>query len=66
MLVSQPPFNTINVKQGNNECNVSAWKSKEIYNSELSQLHDFAPVIILWRKIAMPFNNSVFTIKQNN
>ena len=47
MLVSQPTFNTINVKQGNNECNVSAWKSKEIYNSELSQLHDFAPVIIL-------------------
>ena len=46
MLVSQPTFNTINIKQGNNECNVSAWNSKEIYNSELSQLHDFASVII--------------------
>ena len=66
MLVSQPTFNTINIKQGNNECNVSAWNSKEIYNPELSQLHDFASVIIFWRKIAMSFNNSVFTIKQGN
>ena len=41
MFVHQPTFNTI--KQLNN--NVSSWKLKGIYNSELKPLFNLAPVI---------------------
>ena len=63
MFVYQPTFNTI--KQLNN--NVSAWKSRRVYNSELKLLHDLAPVITYFGdKVILRFNNSVLPVTQNN
>ena len=40
-------LHTLDTKQVNGEYNVSAWKSKGIYNSGLKPSHDLAPIIIL-------------------
>ena len=44
MFVYQPTFNNINIKK-NNEYSVFTWKSRGIYISELTPLHDPAPII---------------------
>ena len=45
MLVYQPTFNNINIRQASNKYNVFAQKSKGIYISKLRPLHDLAPII---------------------
>ena len=66
MFVYQPKFNTIDVKQANNEY-VSAWNSKGIYSFNLVSLHDLASTIKFFEhKSALKFNNSVLVVQQNN
>ena len=38
MFVYQPTLSILDIKQANGEYNVSAWKSKEIYNTGLKPL----------------------------
>ena len=47
LFIYQTIFNNMNIKQVNNEYNISAWKSKGIYNFELRLLHDLEPTFIL-------------------
>ena len=67
MFVYQPTFNTLDVKQANGKYNVSARKSKGIFNSILQLLHDFAPLIKYFApKIGLQLNNRVLIVEQNN
>ena len=53
------------IKQVNT--NVSLWKWKGIYTLELNPLLDIAPDISYFgHKISLRFNNSIFSVTQNN
>ena len=52
------------MEKRNGEYNVSVWKSKGIYNSELRPLHDLTPIIKYFAgKIGSQFNNGVFSFR---
>ena len=55
MFVYQPTFSELDIKVVNGEFNVSAWKSKGIYNSGLKPSHDRAPVIKYFEKLKTMF-----------
>ena len=40
LVVFKPAVSTIDFKQENNKCKVSAWKSKGVYSSKLCPLHN--------------------------
>ena len=62
MLVYQPTFNNINIRQASNKYNVSAQKSKGIYISKLRPLHNLAPIITYYgHKITLRFSNITVT-----
>ena len=66
MLVSQPTFDTLDIKQTNDEYYLSAWKSTDIFNSELKPLHNCTTLTKYFERIIqLQFNKNVFVVEQS-
>ena len=51
MFAYHPIFSTLKIKQVNNEYNVSTWKLKEVYNSDLEPLFGLVPILKYFGRI---------------